>query len=215
MHADTLAGLIETLELGPTTIAGGSAGSRVSLLTAARHPEITDRLAVWWITGGFFGLDSLAIYYCGAPWTAAKTGGMEAVAALPDFQETLQKNPANRERLLAMDPEKFAAVMERWGPQFLQPEDSPVPGFTAADFAKIQAPTLIFRSSAKDLAHLRRTTEEVHELIPQSQLVEPPFSDDEWNEQSKQFQETGDNVLFANWPKLAPQLLDFMNAPAG
>src|SRR5215467_4289670 len=44
MHADTLAGLIETLELGPTAIMGGSAGSRVSLLTVIRHPEIASRL---------------------------------------------------------------------------------------------------------------------------------------------------------------------------
>lgn len=213
MHADTLAGLIETLELGKTTIAGGSAGSRVSLLTALRHPEITERLAVWWITGGFFGLGMLAMYYCGGPWDAAKRHGMQAVVELPEFQESMTKNPAAREKLLAMDPQEFAAVMERWGPRFLKPPDSPVPGFTREDFAKIQAPTLIFRSSATDLAHLRETTDEVHALIPHSKLVALPFHDEEWNEQSRQTAETGENVLFANWPKLAPQLLEFMNEP--
>lgn len=213
MHADTLAELIRTLELGRATIIGGSAGSRVSLLTVLRNPDVVDKLVVWWITGGFFGLLSLAGYYCGEPWTAAKRGGMEAVVALPTFRENLEKNPENRGRMLAMDPEEFAAVMERWGPHFLQPEDSPVPGFTAKDFMKIKVPTLIFRSSATDTAHLRRTTEWVHELIPHSQLVEPPFGDDEWNEQSAKTRGTGENVLFENWPKLAPQLLEFMNQP--
>jgi pimeloyl-ACP methyl ester carboxylesterase len=213
MHADTLAELIRTLGLGPTTIVGGSAGSRVSLLTVLRNPDVADKLAVWWITGGFFSLLSLSNYYCGGPWQAAKRGGMEAVVALPEFQENLAKNPANRERMLAMDPDDFAAVMERWGPHFLQPEDSPVPGLMAADFARIQVPTLILRSSATDLSHARRTTEWVHELVAGSRLVEPDFGPDEWNEQSAKTQATGENVLFANWPRLAPQLLEFMDAP--
>jgi pimeloyl-ACP methyl ester carboxylesterase len=212
MHADTLAGLIHELDLGPTTITGGSAGSRVSLLTVIRHPDVAERLAVWWITGGFFGLMALASHYCGEMWTTARSGGMEAVVQLPGLQETLTKNPKNRDRLLAMDPDDFAAVMERWAPHFLQPPDSPVPGLTSGDFRRIQVPTLIFRSSATDLAHLRRTTEWVHELIPGSRLTEPPFGEDEWNEQSAIYQSTGDNVLFANWPRLAPQLLEFMSS---
>jgi pimeloyl-ACP methyl ester carboxylesterase len=210
LHADTLAGLIRELGLGKTSIIGGSAGSRVSLLTVRRHPDVAHRLAVWWITGGFFGLLSLANHYCGGLWRAVQAGGMEAVVALPEMQETISKNPGNRDRLLAIDPKEFAATMERWGPHFLQPEDAPVPGFTAADFARIQVPTLIFRSSATDLAHPRRTTEWVHELIPGSRLVEPPFSEDEWNEQSAAYLASGVNNLFVNWPKLAPQVLDFL-----
>lgn len=213
LHADTLAGLIETLELGKTTIAGGSAGSRVSLLTTVRHPEIVNKLAIWWITGGFFGLIGLSSHYCGDNWAAAKRGGMEAVVALPGWQETLQKNPANRERMLAMDPEWFAEKMEAWGPTFLPFADSPVPGLHAEDFATIKVPTLVFRSSETDLAHLRRTSEEVAELIPGARLVEPPFGPDEWNERSEEYMRTGENVLFKSWPKLARHLLEFINEP--
>jgi pimeloyl-ACP methyl ester carboxylesterase len=214
LHADTLAGLIETLELGKTTIVGGSAGSRVSLLTVVRHPEITERLGIWWITGGFFGLIGLSSHYCGDNWNAAKRLGMEGVAALPGWQETFEKNPANRERMLAMDPEWFAAKMEAWGPTFIPDADSPVPGLRADDFATIQVPTMVFHSSPTDLAHLRRTSEWVHELIPHSSMVEPPWGDDEWNDRSAEYQSTGDNVLFRSWPQLAPQLLEFMNQPA-
>jgi pimeloyl-ACP methyl ester carboxylesterase len=83
MHADTLAGLIRELGLGPTAVVGGSAGSRLSLTTAIRHPELVERLAVWWISGGYFHFTAIAGYYCGDSWFAAKRGGMEAVAALP------------------------------------------------------------------------------------------------------------------------------------
>ena len=213
MHADTLAGLIRELDLGRTAIVGGSAGSRVSLLVAARHPDVTSDLCVWWITGGFFGLLTLAAHYCGENWTAAVRGGMEAVCALPGWQETFAKNPANRERMLGMDPVRFAERMEAWGPTFLQPADSPVPGMTPADFAAISVPTLVFRSSATDTAHPRRTSERVHELVPGSRLVEPPWGDEEWNERAAENRAsaTGD-LLFRNWPRLSAQLADFLDA---
>ncbi len=213
MHADTLAGLIETLGLGKTTIIGGSAGSRTSLLTVARHPEIAPKLAIWWISGEIFGLLPLAIYYCHDSYKAAKKQGMQAVAELPIWKETLEKNPANRERMLETDPTEFAARMEAWAWGFLPQRDSPVPGLRPEDFAKIQVPTLVFRSSATDLEHPRRTSEWVAELIPGARLVEPPFGEDEWNERSAEYQETGVNNLFASWPQLAPMLLEFINEP--
>src|SRR3954464_4953151 len=40
MQADALAGLLRHLDLAPAVIAGGSGGSRVSLLTAARHRAV-------------------------------------------------------------------------------------------------------------------------------------------------------------------------------
>ncbi len=38
MQADTLAALLEHLDMTPAVIAGGSGGSRISMLTAGRHP---------------------------------------------------------------------------------------------------------------------------------------------------------------------------------
>ena len=52
LNADILAGLIRKLDLGPTILAGGSAGSRVSLRAATRHPGTAAGLFLWWITGG-------------------------------------------------------------------------------------------------------------------------------------------------------------------
>ena len=213
LHADVLAGLLRRLDFGRTAIVGGSAGSRVSLLVAARHPDVTGALCVWWITGGFFGLLTLASHYCGEHWAAAVRGGMEAVCALPGWQETFAKNPVNRDRMLAMDPREFAARMEAWGPTFLEPADSPVPGMTPADFAGIAVPTLVFRGSATDTAHPRRTSERVHELIPGSRLEEPPWGDEEWNERTAENRAAaaGDR-LFRNWPRLAGPLSEFLDS---
>ena len=40
MQADALAGCCEHLDMAPAVIAGGSGGARVSLLAAARHPDV-------------------------------------------------------------------------------------------------------------------------------------------------------------------------------
>ena len=104
MQADALAALLEHLDMTPAVIAGGSGGARVSLLTASRHRADAAGLAIWWISGGVFGLLSLATHYCGGSLAAAWTDGMEAVAALPEWEEVLERNPSNRQRFLDQDP---------------------------------------------------------------------------------------------------------------
>ena len=96
LNADVLAGLIRKLDLGPTILAGGSAGSRVSLLTATRHPQAAAGLFLWWITGGAIGLAALVGVYCGDAALTAAAGGMEAVAAMSSWREQLARNPGNR-----------------------------------------------------------------------------------------------------------------------
>src|SRR5215218_2697689 len=51
VQADALAGLLRHLGLAPAVIMGGSGGARVSLLTAANHPDVAAGLAVLWISG--------------------------------------------------------------------------------------------------------------------------------------------------------------------
>ena len=59
MHGEALSGLIRKLDLGPMVIAGGSAGSRITLITASRNPDLFTHVVVWWITGGHAGLAGL------------------------------------------------------------------------------------------------------------------------------------------------------------
>ncbi len=207
MQADALAGLIRHLDLGPTIIAGGSGGSRVSLLTATRHPHLAAGLATWWISGGTFGLMSLGVHYCGPSFTAAWHGGMEAVADLPEWQEPLQRNPRNRERLLAQDRDTFLETMERWMLVYCPCGVELVPGVPDHTARAFDKPALVFRSGASDLHHTRGTSESLASLLPQSQLVEPPWPDTEWNDRHL----VDTDGLFARWPLLAPQLLEWAN----
>jgi pimeloyl-ACP methyl ester carboxylesterase len=208
MQADKLAGLLRALDLAPAIIVGGSGGSRVSLLTAARHPDVAAKLAMLWISGGVYGLMLLAVHYCGESIRAAWTGGMEAVVALPDWAEVLERNPRNRNLILALDPRQFIATLEQWMLVYCPDPKAAVPGLSDDMCARLAVPTLIFRSGASDPHHTRATSERLHDLIPQSRLVEPPWGDREWIERGEAAQ-AGTGHLFERWPLLAPQLLEF------
>ena len=209
LNADTLVGLLKKLGMAPALVIGGSAGSRVSLIATHRHPDAVRKLAILWITGDAIGLSGLVGVYCGNIYAAAKIGGMEAVAADPGLAETIERNPGNRQRILDQNIDKFYETMQRWGHSYLPYEGSPVPGLRNEDFRNLKMPVLIFRSGESDPHHPRYTTEQVHELIPNSTMVEPPWGDREWIDRMMS-QEEG---LFKNWGKLAPQIAEFDEKP--
>jgi pimeloyl-ACP methyl ester carboxylesterase len=208
MQADRLAGLLRELDMAPAGIFGGSGGARVSLLTAANYPDVAARLALVWISGGVYGLMLLATHYCGESIRVAWRGGMEAVVELPEWAEVLERNPRNRDRFLQLDPQQFIETLQRWMLAYCPDPSATVPGLPDAECTKLRLPTLIFRSGSSDPHHTRATSERLHELIPASDLVEPPWGDDEWNQQSEAAS-AGTGHLFERWPRLAPQLLDF------
>jgi pimeloyl-ACP methyl ester carboxylesterase len=208
MQSDHLARLLVEVDMAPAVIMGGSGGARVSLLTAANHPEVAERLAMLWISGGVYGLMNLAIVYCGESIRAAWTGGMEAVTELPGWAEVLERNPSNRDRFLRMDPRAFITVLEQWMRVYYPGADVAVPGLSVEACKAVTVPTLVFRSGASDPHHPRETSEQVHGLIAGSRLVEPPWGDTEWNERSAASRD-GRGFLFERWPLLAPQLLEF------
>jgi pimeloyl-ACP methyl ester carboxylesterase len=207
MQADTLAALIEQLELGPTVIIGGSGGARVSMLTAARHPELAAGLAIWWISGGPFGLMSLAVHYCGQNLGAAWTEGMHAVAELPEWQGSIERHPVNRQRILDQDRDEFVRTMERWMLVYYPRDDQLVPGLADDDAARTTMPTLVFRSGESDAWHTRATSEAVAAGLANARLVEPPWGDREWLERSAAHREG--EALFQRWPLLAPPLAEW------
>lgn len=211
MQAEALSGLIRRLDLGPTVIAGGSGGSRVSMLAAARDPEICSHLALWWISGDPIGLMQLATYYCGEAATLASAGGMEAVLKATSWAENFAKSERARDFILAQNPDRFIAVMQKWAAAYAPSPITPVPGMTPRDFARLTMPTLVFRSGRSDLSHTRATSEWVHRLVPHSLFADPPWEDDEWNRRSAQTMAgTEGHTLFRSWPTLVPQILDFI-----
>ncbi|MGZ4694895.1 MAG: alpha/beta fold hydrolase [Acidimicrobiales bacterium] len=211
MQADVLAALLTQLDLAPAVIAGGSGGSRVSLLAAARHPEVASRLAVWWISGGVVGLMGLGTHYCSGAIRAAWAGGMEAVVALPEWSEVLERNLGNRQRFLDQDPKEFVATFERWMAAYCPCGDELVPGLADEDARALDLPALVFRSGASDLNHRRETSEQVAQLLPNARLVEPPWGDTEWRERQAARNSGEAGGLFVRWPLLAPILHDWAN----
>ncbi|WP_165189004.1 alpha/beta fold hydrolase [Caulobacter soli] len=209
LHARTLLALIDALDLGPTALAAGSAGSRISLIAASREPDKVSHLALWWISGGVVSLITLANYYCCDYALAASAGGMPAVVALPGWAEQIARNPKNRDILLAQDPARFIQKMEQWASVYLPVADSPVPGMTPADFARLRMPTLLFQNGLSDISHTRATSDWVSRLIPHADLRDPPWPDQEWNQRMLSKTPDGKPGLFAGWPALAPAILEF------
>ncbi len=203
MQADALVALLEHLDMTPAVIAGGSGGARVSLLAASRHPEAAAGVAVWWISGGVYGLLSLATHYCGGSLGEAWRDGMEAVADLEEWQEVIGLNPSNRQRIIDQDRREFIAAMERWMLAYCPRDGEHIPGLPDDEARAMDLPALVFRSGESDPHHTRATSEALAELLPRAELVEPPWGDREWIER----QDARGEGLFARWPRLAPQLL--------
>jgi pimeloyl-ACP methyl ester carboxylesterase len=208
MQADVLAGLLRHLDLGPAVIAGGSGGARVSLLAAARHPEVAAAVAAWWISGGPYGLLTLGTHYCGGSIKAAWNGGMAAVVALPEWAGVLAATPGNRERFLALDPRAFVATMERWMLAYCPCGDQLVPGLDDAAARALDRPALVFRSGASDMNHTRATSEALAGLLPRATLVEPPWGDTEWVDRQAA-RNRGEGGIFSGWYQLVPQLVEW------
>ena len=80
-----------------------------------------------------------------------------------------------------------------------------VPGLPDAEARALDIPALVFRSGESDAHHTRATSEALADLLPQARLVEPPWGDREWIER----QGAREEGLFARWPLLAPQLLEW------
>lgn len=210
LHADTLVTLTEALGLERFALVGGSAGSRISLMTAARVPDRVSAMFIWWISGGPISLAQLAAYYCGDPAIAAAKGGMEAVAALPGFAPNIANDPVNRDRILAWEPDAFIAQMQCWAAAYAYSPTSPVPGISAEQFAQLTFPAIVLRSGKSDMSHTREASEQAAALLPNASLVEPPWPDQEWNNVSAIPNEPG-RGRFERWPILAPMIVDFLN----
>lgn len=204
MQADALAALLAHLDMTPAVIIGGSGGARVSLLTAVRHRAVASGLAVWMMSGGTFGLMSIGMTYCAESIRAVWNGGMQAVVDLPEeargnWQEVMRRNPANRDKLLAQDPAEFKATMLRWMQAYCPCGDQMIPGVADEKIAGMDRPAVVFRSGTSDPFHTRETSEQLAELLPNGELVEPPWEDTEWIDSKI-------GHRFDNWPRLAPVL---------
>jgi pimeloyl-ACP methyl ester carboxylesterase len=166
--ADDLHALLKQLGALPAIVGGSSAGCRLSIVFALRHRADARALLLWRITGGAFAAKELAESYYGQYVTLARQGGMQAVADSEHFRECIRRRPTNRERLLALDPTFFIAVMTRWQQDFLRGADMPIIGATEANLRSIEQPACLIPGN--DLIHTPAAAANLNRLLPNSEL---------------------------------------------
>lgn len=175
--ADDLVLLLRHLDAVPAFVGGTSSGARLSMLTYLRHPEAVRGLLLVRVTGGAVAAGRLPDMYYGQFIRAAREGGMAAVCATEQYQERIAANPANRERLMGMDPQRYIAVMQHWLDIFLTGPRAPVLGMEDAAVRSIRVPAIVVpgndntHSSANGLAAAR--------LIEGSVLYRLPIEDED------------------------------------
>lgn len=173
--ADDLCELLSRLDALPAFVGGSSSGARTSILLALRHPQAVRGLLLFRVTGGPFAAQRLPENYYGQFIRAAREGGMAAVCATQQYRERIAANPANRARLMAMDPERYVEVMTRWRDLFLEGAHLPVMGVSEAELRSIRAPTIVIPGN--DKTHSSESGRAAARMIPGSVLHELPIRD--------------------------------------
>ena len=166
--ADDLYELGQILGALPMYVGGSSAGARLAILYALRHPDGLRGLLLWRLTGGQEAVDRLAENYYGQFIKIAAEEGMAAVARSDHFSECIRARPANRERLLQTDVRHFLETMTHWRECFLQSANLPIVGATEADLRSITAPACLI--AGNDVIHTPQTARKAASLIPNSEL---------------------------------------------
>jgi len=186
--ADDLYELGKQLGALPMYVGGSSAGARLAILYAMRHPDGLRGLLLWRLTGGQEAVDKLSENYYGQYIKLARAGGMQAIADSEHFAECIAARPSNKERLLTQDVNSFIDVMTKWRAKFLESAKLPIVGASEADLNAIKAPACLV--AGNDVIHTPVTARKAARLIPNSELHEDVVerrSDDnlrqEWDRQ--------------------------------
>ena len=166
--ADDLNELCRQIGADGVYAGGSSAGARLALLFALRHPSTVKGLLLWRVTGGQHAVQKLAQQYYGSFMELAKAGGMAAVCASEHFSECIKARPSNRARLMAMAPHDFIAVMSMWRDNFLQAADLPVVGATEEQLRGLKIPACII--CGNDKVHTPSAARKAAALIARSEF---------------------------------------------
>lgn len=200
---DDIVALMDHLGASPAVYGGASSGARTSLLTCLRHPRAVRALVLMRVTGGAFAAGRLPEMYYGQFIRAAREGGMAAVCANAQIRERIAAHPPNGPSLLALDPDRYIAVMSRWLEIFERGLHSPVMGVSEAQLASIGVPTLVIPGN--DRTHSSSSGLAAAQHIVGSTLFRLPIED-----------EDQPLIPFGDWsahePALAQAVDDFLRA---
>jgi hypothetical protein len=98
----------------------------------------------------------------------AEQGGMAAICETDDFSAAIAGQPRNRERLLAMNPKDFIAVMQAWRTHFLAGAELPLIGLGENELKRIAMPACLVPGD--DLTHTGETGATAARLMPNCEL---------------------------------------------
>ncbi len=172
--ADDLHELGRQLGALPLFVGGASAGARLAMLFALRHPDALRGLLLWRVTGGQHAAQSLAETYYGAFVKAARKGGMAAVAASEHFAACIKARPGNEAKILDMDVDAFVHVMEVWQDHFIRAANMPMIGATEEQLRAMKAPICVI--AGNDVIHTPATARKLAALVPGCELHEDVVS---------------------------------------
>src|SRR4029079_7811786 len=174
---DDLHELLKQLGATPTIVGGSSAGARTAMRYYIRFRNETRGLLLMRVTGAASATTRRPEMYYGQFITAAQKGGMAAVCATEQYLERIAANPKNRDRLMAMDPKQYIAVMSNWREQFIESTKTEVFGMTDADLASISVPVVVIPGN--DQTHASVNGRIAAAKIPGAVLHALPIEDKE------------------------------------
>lgn len=209
LWADQLAGLIRALELGPCYI-GEYAGCRTAPLLCVKHAELVKGMMLAWPSGGEVPAERLPRNMHRPYIRAALRSGMAEVAQTRVFAASVQKNPANQERLLAKAPLEFARQMAYWEAYFTTSADLPAAGCRLSDdeWHSIRLPAIV--TGGVDPMHPTLAAQRIRGLLPNCAYHEPVVTLAEWDAvfNVKPYPETSD----LQGARIAPVWRGFIHA---
>lgn len=183
---EDLHALLHTLALGPACFAGASAGCSLSLWMAYRYPQAVRSLILMDAPTDDTAQFAAGVRrHCFSLATVAERDGMQAAldastrSWLGELQgvppthgtwlaQTVAKNPANRARILALDPQAFARASHRWG-AFIMSMGWPA-GLSEDAVRAIAVPALVVPGN--DEIHPRRCSERLLALLENAETAD-------------------------------------------
>ncbi len=207
--ADQLAGLIRALGLGPCYV-GEYAGCRTTPLLCVKQPDLVKGLMLAWPSGGEVPAERLPKNMHRPYIRAALRSGMAEVAKTRALGASVEKNPANRERLLAASPVDFVRQMAYWEAYFTTSADLATAGCRLSDdeWRSIRAPATV--TGGVDPVHPTVAAQRIHGLLRNSSCHPPVVTLAEWDAvfNVKPYPETSD----LQGARIAPVWREFIQA---
>lgn len=175
--ADDLRELLDQLDAAPAFIGGSSSGARTAIMFGLRHPDATRALMLLRVTGGEFPAKRLPEMYYGQFIKIAQDGGMDAICQTETWAERIETNPANREKLMAMDAGEFISTLSRWKELFEAGAHLPVMGVTEEQLGSLKMPTIVIPGN--DNTHSSESGRTAHRMISGAEIHDLGLDDED------------------------------------